>query len=287
MSQTLSGIIFVLLAALCWATIGPVAKYATDVDPVTLGLLRALTGGICFFLHALFAGKLAIAKKHVPAFVIFSIVGVSCFFAVYQAAIPRIGAGLSSILLYTAPAWVALLSVIFLKEKMTTIKIVSLFLCMAGAALACFSPGGESQFDMLGILFGLTAGFTYSLHYIFGKTYLKDYSAITLYAWVLPLGSFFLLCYQGFPNFMAEVQGSTNGIMVVLWHGLISTYAAYFVYCQGLQRLEATRVSVIATTEPIFAIFLAWILWGENLGTYGYIGAGLVVAGVLISSKQK
>lgn len=75
--------------------------------------------------------------------------------------------------------------------------------------------------------------------------------------------------------------------MVVLWHGLISTYAAYFVYCLGLQRLEATRVSVIATTEPIFAIFLAWILWGENLGLFGYMGAGLVIAGVLISSKQK
>ena len=287
MSQTLSGVLFVMVAALFWGTIGPSAKYVADMDPVTLGLLRAFAGGICFFLHALFTKQLAIAKKHIPAFVVFSILGIACFFGTYQAAIPRIGAGLASVLLYTAPAWVALLSVLFLNEKMTKIKCVSLLFCIGGAGLACYSPDGLVEFDLLGVIFGLTAGFTYSLHYLFGKTYLKDYSAITLYAWVLPLGCFFLMCFQGFPNLIEAMESSEYAVPVVLWHGLISTYAAYFLYCQGLQRLEATRVSMIATMEPIFAVFLAWLLWNENLGVYGYIGAGLVITGVIISSKQK
>lgn len=285
MSKTVSGIFFVLLAALCWGTLGPVAKFATDVDPVDLGLLRALTGGICFFLHALVTKQLRVARKDIPVFIIFSIFGVACFFAVYQAAIPRVGAGMASILLYTAPAWVALLSVLFLKEKLTCIKTISLALCMVGAGMACFAPGG--QFDGLGILFGLAAGFTYSLHYLFGKTYLKDYSAITLYAWVLPLGFLFLLCYQGFPNIWSTFTINTSVSSVALWHGVVTTYAAYFFYCKGLERLEATRVSVIATMEPIFAIFLGWFFWSENLGTLGYIGAALVVVGVLLSSKQE
>ncbi|WP_245392505.1 DMT family transporter [Meiothermus taiwanensis] len=60
-----------------------------------------------------------------------------------------------------------------------------------------------------------------------------------------------------------------------------STFLAVTLYFAGLRRLEATRASVVATIEPVVAALAAWLWWGERFSLLGYLGAGLVLAGVV------
>ncbi len=282
--QRLVGYGYVLLAAALWALLGPVAKFgfADGMAPLDVAFWRATIGGLCFALHARRHNLLRIRPVHAPVFILFGVVGIALFFGSYQLAVQGAGAALASILLYTAPAWVALLSYLVFREPFSRAKAIALLLAMAGAGLVCLSGTHSAEgaahipATTAGIAFGLLSGFIYALHYIFGKTYLGQYSPVTLYGWSLPVGALVLL-----PWVNVRPPGLTGCIaMIVL--GVFSTYGAYYAYCEGLKRLEATRAAVAANAEPVLAALLAFWWWGEMLSPIAYAGAVLVLAAVLI-----
>ena len=76
----------------------------------------------------------------------------------------------SVVLLYTAPFFVMVLSVLFFREKLTFRKVFALLLSFAGCILVVGLTGAEAR-SVGGetVLIGLCAGFGYSLYSIFGK----------------------------------------------------------------------------------------------------------------------
>jgi drug/metabolite transporter, DME family len=203
-------------------------------------------------------------------------VGVSVFFGSYQAAVKEGGAALASVLLYTAPAWVAILSRVFFREIFTGRKLVALAGVMAGTLLLSLGGGGDVQPGVAAIGFGLLAGFTYALHFILGKRYLRDYSGATLYCLFLPVGALGLLPFVEF-----QATGWIAWAAFVFL-GLVCTYLAYICYCAGLKILAPTKVAVVATLEPVVAAFLAFTLWQEYFSSLGYVGGVLVLAAVVL-----
>ncbi len=290
----MKGYLFVFCAALLWGLLGPVAKFAFEAGatPLECGFWRALLGWLFFLVHCLAFRLYRIRLKDLPVMIIFGLIGVSLFFGSYQIAIQEGGAALASMLLYTAPAWVALMSWLFLRESMTPLKLLALIIAMGGAALVSLGSAGDApgsglfaldKVSPLGVGCGLLSGFTYALHFIFGKRYLRDYSAATLYLYTLPVGALGMLPFVEFtawPPFSGET--GTVSWIVFLFMGLFTTYGAYMTYCFGLKLLDATRVAVTANLEPVIAAFLAFFWWNEYFRPIGYVGDALVLGGVLL-----
>lgn len=290
--MTLRGYVFVLCAALLWAGIGPVAKFGFQAGalPLETAFWRAFLGCLCFLVHCLAKGTWRVRKTDLPLLVLFGLSGVSVFFGSYQIAVRESGAALASMLLYTAPAWVALLSWLIFKEPMSRLKLAALFIAMAGAALVSLGSAGAAQQEglfalqqvsVLGVLCGLLSGLTYALHYIFGKRLLRDYSAATIYLYTLAAGSLGLLPFVEFtlwPPFSGDAGGLSWSVFLFL--GSFTTYGAYMAYCAGLKLLEPTRVAVTANLEPVIAAILAYAWWDEYFRPVGYVGGALVLAGV-------
>lgn len=284
------GYIYVFLAALFWGLIGPVAKFAfaAGISPLEAAFWRAAIGAAFFFVHCLIFKQCRVKLKDIPILVLFGLVGVSLFFSAYQIAVKEGGAALASMLLYTAPVWVALLSRFFFQEAMRPLKLVALAVAMAGAFLVSVGSGAESaagsglfssHVSSKGVFFGMLSGFTYALHYVFGKRYLKDYPAATLYCYCLPVGALGLLPFVEFHQ-----PGAVGWHIwaLFLFMGLFTTYGAYMFYCAGLKRLAATRVAVTANLEPVIAAILAYLWWGEYFRPIGYLGGLLVLLGVVL-----
>ncbi len=299
-SQHLQGVILVLTAAALWGAVGPVAKvaFAEGVKPLEVALWRAMIGWVFFALHAALgrqrgigrrrptssrrgvARRLVVHRSDLPAVVIFALVSVTGFYGSYQLAIRLGGAARAAVLLYTAPAWVAIMAAGFLGERLGLVSILSIVVSMAGVALVSFSRGGgETDRHWAGVLFGLAAGFSYALYYILGRRLLSRYSAPTLFAWILILGG------AGLLPFVEVTLPTPRAIAALLFIGFASTYCAYSAYSAGLMRLYSSQASVIATMEPVVAAILAYLVLEERLGTAGYVGAGLVLIGVLLQAR--
>jgi len=127
---------------------------------------------------------------------------------------------------------------------------------------------------------GLVAGWTYALYYIYGKLQFERYGPVVLLAVALPVGALALAPWVEF----SPKSVAAWGVLVEL--AVVSTYLAYRLYAAGLRRLEATRASLVATLEPVLASLLAFFWWGERFTLTGYLGAGLVVMAVALSALE-
>lgn len=271
------GYVYVLIAACLWGLLGSVSKlvFEQGVSPLEAAFWRAVMAWFLFAGHAVALRQVRIQPKDLLPVLAFGLVGISLFYGGYQMAIRSGGAALAAVLLYTAPAIVAVLSWLILKEPMDKIKIGAVVLTLVGVALISLQ-GGSIHVTAAAVFWGLISGLTYATYYIFGKLYLGRYTTPTLFLYALPVGALGL-----FP-FVHFVHKTQTAWIALVFLSIASTYVAVMVYYAGLKRLEATQASVVATIEPVVAGFVAYIWWGEKFGWLGYAGAGLVLAGVLL-----
>ena len=286
---------FILAAAALWGLLGPVAMVAlrAGVTPLEIAFWRAALAGALFAAHAVFAAVVAargspavaparprfVARADLPAVVAFGIVGVSLFYASYLLAVQHGGAALAAVLLYTAPAWVAVLARLLLGERLGARRATSVALTVAGVALVAGAGSGGMRVTAPALAWGLIAGWSYALYYPFGRRYLGRYDAATVLGIALPVGAAGLLPLVHFHDKTAGAW------LALLFLAVVPTYGAYLLYAAGLRRIDATRAAVIATVEPVVAAAVAWTVFGERLAPLGYLGAVVVLAGVVVAAR--
>ncbi|GAB6061050.1 DMT family transporter [Desulfonatronum parangueonense] len=283
LDNTKTGYAYVLLAATLWGLIGPLAKLAFQegLEPLEVAFWRASLGALFFGLHVLVVGKWRVKSQDAPAFLFFGLICVGLFYGAFQKAVDLGGASMAAVLLYTAPAWVALMARLFLGEQLGNLKLFALVMTLLGVVGVSLGPDGlkafhEGSWNQAAIGFGLLSGLTYALYYIFGKRYLEGYSAATVMVYALPIGALALYPWVDFQDKTATAWYALTAL------AFVSTYGAFLAYCAGLRRLEATRASVVATFEPVVAAFVAYMWWEEHLGTLGLVGSALIITAVLL-----
>jgi len=153
-------------------------------------------------------------------------------------------------------------------------------LTLLGVGLLGLGGGSEVRFGVRAFLFGLASGFFYALHYLLGKLYLSRYTTPTFFAYALPVAALALAPWAEFGPLTPRALGALLAL------SLFSTYGAYLAFYAGLRRLPATVASVVATLEPVVAVVLAYLLFGEVLSPLGYFGALLVILAVLLAVRR-
>lgn len=265
---------YIVLAAALWGLLGIFGKLAQSegVSAMEVAFWRAALGGLLFVGHATLLRTRLPGGRDLAVTVGFGLVGGSVFYGSYQLAVEAGGASLASVLLYTAPAFVALLGVVVLKERLGRTELFAVVVTVAGIAVIGLGGGQGVTVGAASIGWGLTAGFTYSLYYLYGARFFPRYHSAALYAIALPVGAVGLV---PFVQFTAKSPFAWANLAAI---AVLSTYLAYLAYARGLVGLATTRASVIASLEPVVAAALAAVVFGERLSTKSLGGAVLVVA---------
>ncbi len=277
----MKGYLLVFLAAVLWGLIGVFSRGILDagVGPLELAFWRATLAGGMFMLHARLTRQLRVAKaSDLLALAGFSLLGVSVFYASYSFAVQTGGVSLASILLYSAPAFVALAARVLLGEALTGRKLGLLALTLTGVVLVSQGSGAGVRVSAASLFWGVTAAVSYSSYYLFGKWALERYSPVTIYAFALPFGALGLLPLTNFAPKSPQVWG------LLLLLAALSTYAAYGLLYTGLKTAEASRAVLVASVEPVVAALLAALVFGERLGVWGVLGGALILGAALLAS---
>jgi len=276
------GFLYILAAAFMWALIGVFTKYilAEGISALEIAFWRASIAWVLFLIHATAQRQLKIHRTDLPALLGFGVICVTLFYGSYQVAIRDVGVALAAVLLYTAPAWVAVMSWLLLKERMTKTKAACVTMTILGVASISLGPqlmgSGGITLNWFGLAAGLVAGFTYALYYIFGKAFLYRYPTPTIFVYAIPFGALLLLPFIDFAH------KSPQAWLLLIGLAAVTSYGAFSVYYAGLKHLEATQASVIATFEPMMAAIFAYMLFGEKFSVYGYAGSTMIIAAVLL-----
>lgn len=209
------------------------------------------------------------------------IVSIVFFNYFYFTTINEINVSMAVVLLYTAPAFVTVLSFLFLKEKMNGRKIAAVAGTILGCILIAGLSAGQSQITFLGILTGLGSGLGYALYTIFGKFALRKYHPFTVTFYTFLIASAALIPVTRLWT-KAELLLRADVLLLGIGLGFIPTVLAYFVYTWGLEKTEGSKAAVIATVEPVVAMLLGVSLYGESLGAIQIAGALLILGSVVI-----
>ena len=249
------------------------------MSPVELSFWRAAISGGIFILHAAFVNQLRLHRwRDLILFIFFGLLAVSLFNTSYFLAVEQGGVTLATILLYTAPAFVAIFAHFLFDERLTLYKISLIGLTLSGIVLISLAGSKQLQLISVAIAWGLVSGATYALYYIFGKYILPRYQAVTIMALAMPVGAI------GLAPFITFGPRPWPAWLAMVTLALISTYIAYQLYYAGLRQVEASRAVLVASIEPVVASLLAALLFGEQLTFSGYLGAIIVVGSAIASS---
>lgn len=281
-----SGYLLVFAAACLWGLIGLFTRGLLDagLSALEIAFWRALLAGGAFAAHAAAAGRIRVRSGgDAVALAAFALVGVTLFYGSLNLAIDTGGISLAFVLLYTAPAFVAVLAWPLLGERLTRTKATLVGLALAGVALVAASGGGATgvRVSPTSVAWGLAAGASYASYYLFGKWVLQRYATVTIYAVVLPIGALGLLPFVRF----APKDAGAWVLLVIL--ALVSTYLAYLLYYTGLRTVEASRAVLVATIEPVVAAALAAAVFGERLGPLGVLGAGAILLAAALAAVRR
>lgn len=225
--------------------------------------------------------------KKLPLFVGTGIISITFFNWCYFSAMDQLGVSMAVILLYTSPAFVALLSFLFLKEAMHGRKIFAIAGTIAGCILITGNPAqSKDTLTMIGILTGLGSGLGYALYTVFGKFALKYYSPFTVTLYTFIVAAAVLVPFTGIWQKL-NILFNAKALLFATGLAFVPTVMAYLMYTWGLERTDGSIAAVIATVEPIVATLLGVFLYNEQMVGVHIAGALLILTSVMIINNPK
>jgi DME family drug/metabolite transporter len=281
-----SSLLAIALAAISWGTIGVAVDllYRLDAtDPLSVGFWRlALSVPALLVLSRAYAGPnfWRVQRRDVLPLAL-----MGAAFAAYQvcyfAAIPYIGVAAAVLVnICSAPIIVALLSGLFLGERLTLVIGLALVGALTGAVLLVGgSPeAGTTRALVTGAGLALGAGFSYSLVALAGRSVAPRYHPVQPVTMAFALSALLLL-----PLTLArglDVAYPAAGWGLLLYLGLVPTALGYGLYLRGLRTTTATVSAIFALLEPLISTALAVTLLGERLSPGGVAGGLLLLGSV-------
>ena len=286
MNKNARGYLFVLVAATLWASLGVFYKFLINdfgLQPLAAAALRGSIGGL-MLLGALLVLRvdLRIPRRDWPIFLAYGIFGVALFFICYVNAINLTGVAVAAVLMYTSPAWVALLSWRWLGERLGRRGVAALGLALIGAALMARIYDLQAlRLNWLGVAAGLGAGLTYGLYSIFNKVLVRRNRpwVVQVYGLLIGAGLLTLLVPTGE---LARGFAAPGAIALIFGMGLIPTLVASLAFAIGVQWVPISVAAIVATWEPAVATLCGYILFGERLEPGQWLGTACILGAVLL-----
>ncbi|MBQ1483949.1 MAG: EamA family transporter [Eubacterium sp.] len=285
----LKSALLVMLAGILWGSTGVFVrplegKGLGSTDIVFLKLL--ITAIIMAAVLLIKDRKLfRIRLKDLWCFVGTGIFSIVFFSVCYYKTIAVSSMSISAILLYTAPAFVILLSALLFKERLTKRRILALALAFTGLVFVTGVLGGGDRLTFGVLLTGLGSGLGYGLYSIFGRYALErgyDPLTINFYTFLLAAISSGLISSPG--RVLAMMTGSAGNLALSVAFAVIVSVMPFLVYTIGLKNLENGQAAIIASIEPVVATLLGIIFFREKMTVSILTGSVLVLAGILVSN---
>lgn len=282
--------IYVISAAILWGCMGILVRTMNGggLSSAEVVTVRAIITSVIMVLGMfLFNRKeLRIRPKDIWCFVGTGILSVVFFNICYFTCMNYCSLSTAAILLYTAPAFVMVMSFFLFKEAFTKKKVLALVCSFAGCVLV--SGGfGSSSIGLMGLLTGLGAGFGYALYSIFGRYALqRGYSSFTITTYTFLFAAVGCLPITGMGHITECFLAQPSMILQAVVWTFLTTVAAYLLYTKGLAGMEAGKASVLATVEPVMASVVGVVLFKEEFTWMALAGIGLVLVSSILMVRE-
>ena len=210
---------------------------------------------------------------------------VAAHWVTFFASIKASSVGLALTMLATAPLFVGLIEPLVFRRRVAWRELAVAAVVFVGISLVFQAEKDQ----ILGITLGLASAVLAAIFSTLNGVLVKSHDPVNLSAVELLAASVGMA-------FWLSLQGQWNADLVWLsasdwmWIGLLAVVAtsfAFMVSIQVLQRLTPFESAMAINLEPIYAIVLAYVLFGERFSSGFYLGAALVIGAVFVDTALR
>jgi DME family drug/metabolite transporter len=193
-------------------------------------------------------------------------------------AVEFIPIGLAQLLFFTFPIIIAVLVIVLGMEQVRPAKLATLVLAFAGMALMLGASLGAV--DWRGTAFALVAALATALNAIL---VVRHFRGTNVFVATLHFSVVGLVVLVAIAAFAAEVRlpHSASGWAGVVGVGVLQT-AGTPMYLYAIGRVGALKAGMATNIQPVAAIALAWLLFGELLSPAQAAGGALVLVAIAL-----
>lgn len=275
----------ILAAGMLWGCMGLLVRTMNNSGMTAMEVVAfrsVITAVVMLLFMLIFKPRaLKIKLKDIWCFIGTGIISVVFFNLCYFTCMDIATLSTAAILLYTAPAFVMVIS-FFFKEKLNLKKVISLVLAFIGCVLVSGGFSGTT-ISTMGILTGLGAGFGYALYSIFGRYAIqRGYSSYTITTYTFLFAAIGCVPFTRMENYLSAFIVDWKLLLCCILLTVLVTVLPYILYTKGLSGIENSKASIIASIEPVTASLIGLVAFHEVPMPISIVGMILVLGSTII-----
>lgn len=282
--------LLILLAVIFWGTSFIATKILLqEIKPITIIILRLIVASILLTIIATFTKRnfSLNLKSHGWIFIL-------ALVAVFHLWIQVTGlqfttAANTGWIIGTAPIFMAIMGLIFFKERITLLGFLGIVLAIFGLLLL-FGKGDITSIGLIenkGDLLVLGSAFTWGVYSTVNKKISLSYSPLMTILYLFLMMAIIIIPFNlNKETITSVVNLSSTGWLMVLFLGLFCSGISYVIWAQALRDMESAKVGAFLYLEPLVTVVAAWFFLSEEITFLMIISGLLITIGVIIVNKD-
>lgn len=281
--------LFMLLTVLVWGFNFSVIKIALrEFTPGSFNGPRLALASLLLLLFLwLKEGSIAPPRGDLLKLVVLGIIGNTFYQSLFINGLDRTSASSTSLILTMTPILIALLSAVFIRERIHWMGWLGILTSFGGLYFVVFDHSAGISLGAQGLrgnLMILLGNIFWAVYTVFSKPLLDRMSALRLTAWTLAFGALFYL-----PFTVREIVAldwralSGPSWEAMLFSAVFAIAASYVVWYSSVKRVGNTKTGIYSNITPVFTVVFAQLILGERIGPTKVIGALVIVLGFYLT----
>ena len=263
--------------------------YQHGVDVLTLLALRMLFALPLFLAMAWWAGATRLPFRDWLGVIALGFIGYYVGSYLDLAGLQYISAGMGRLILYLFPTVVVIMSALFLKQPIRKRHVISLALSYGGIALVFneeIKLGEHLNLMLLGAALVFASAVSVAIYMIAGSRYVQKIGSTRFTAYAATSASFFVIAHFMALHGPSHLAVPNAVYVLALIMAVFSTVMPLWLMAESMKRIGANQSALIGCVGPLSTMLFGQVFLGERITLIQMLGAGLVLAGVLIISLK-
>lgn len=277
------------LLFLVWANAYTLIKVAgRSLTPINIALLRFfMVFPFLFFFPSLYRIT-KIKPADIPKMILIGAMIVPLYHISLNTAETMVNASVAALIAGFSPVITAVLSAVFLKEKLTRTRIIGLVISLAGVILLNYGISGRFEVkNSLGVLLCLAAVASWAVATVTSKSLYDKYKPLDITIWGLFIGTLMLVPFIR-QSFFAEMRSiSLSSFLAVLYLGILAVLIGYAVWFKALEHKQASSTAAFIYINPILGSLSGVIFLKEKLTPLMIVGGIIIIIGLFFVNPLK
>jgi drug/metabolite transporter (DMT)-like permease len=282
-----------LLTAIFWGVNFSVVKFAlVALPPLAFNGLRFIVAAGTMLILARLAGyHFEFQRRHLLPLIGLGLLGNTSYQLFFIFGLDRTTADNSSLILATAPVWIALLGVGLGVERVTAGGWLGVLLSLAGIILIILGGDRQATFHfggatIAGDILVLLATLCWSGYTLLIRPMMRYYASTVVTSFTTLMGAIPLLLAATPSLIRLDWAGiPLSAWAALMFSGVFGITLAYFFWNYGVSRLGSARTSLYSYLTPPIALLTAWLWLGETLTLQQGLGTILTLVGIVLARR--